>query len=114
MHTDSKDFQRKWFASSRWAEAAQFALSASLSSSQSDLQQLENNAENSILQKTKDAVVTLQDVLEGKHDEAIENTLNEYQVPRDRWWSAFYKVIEGITLIFMTYIISLLMVTIGM
>ncbi|XP_019430887.1 PREDICTED: ABC transporter C family member 2-like isoform X2 [Lupinus angustifolius] len=35
------DGHRKWMASSRWAAAAQFALAASLTSSQNDLQRLE-------------------------------------------------------------------------
>ncbi|KAK1277387.1 ABC transporter C family member 2 [Acorus gramineus] len=88
--------QRRWLASTRWTAAAQFALAVSLSSSQSDLQQLEINDENSILRKTKDAVITLRSVLEGKHDRAIEETLNDHHVPRDRWWSSLYKVVEGL------------------
>uniref|UniRef100_A0A1D1Z5A5 ABC-type xenobiotic transporter n=2 Tax=Anthurium amnicola TaxID=1678845 RepID=A0A1D1Z5A5_9ARAE len=91
-----QDGQRRWLASSRWAAAAQFALAVSLTSSQNDLQQLEIDDEDNILKKTKDAVITLQSVLEGKHDAAIEETLNQYQAPRDRWWSALYKVIEGL------------------
>ncbi|MQL75607.1 hypothetical protein Taro_007977 [Colocasia esculenta] len=91
-----RDDQRRWLASSRWAAAAQFALAVSLSSSQTDLHQLEIEDENSILKKTKDAVITLQNVLEGKHDAVIEETLNQYQVPRERWWSALYKVVEGL------------------
>lgn len=94
--THRQDGQRKWLASSRWAAAAQFALAMSLTSSQNDLQRLEIEDENSILKKTKDAVITLQSVLEGKHDAAIEETLHQYQVPRDRWWSSLYKVIEGL------------------
>jgi len=90
------DGQRKWLASSRWAAAAQFALAVSLTSSQSDLQKLEIDDENNILKKTKDAVLTLQSVLEGKHDKDIEETLELYQVPKDRWWSSLYKVVEGI------------------
>ncbi|XP_058071596.1 ABC transporter C family member 2-like [Magnolia sinica] len=90
------DGQRRWLASSRWAAAAQFALAVSLTSSHNDLQQLEIEDENSILKKTKDAVITLQGVLEGKHDKAIEETLNQYQVPRDRWWSSLYRVVEGL------------------
>lgn len=92
------DGQRRWLASSRWAAAAQFALGVSLTSSQNDLQQLEIEDQDNILNKTKDAVITLQGVLEGKHDKAIEETLEQYQVPRDRWWSSLYKVVEGIFL----------------
>lgn len=89
------DGRRRWLASSRWAAAAQFALAVSLTSSQNDLHKLEINDENSILRKTKDAVITLQSVLEGKHDSAIEESLNQYQVPKERWWSSLYKVVEG-------------------
>lgn len=89
------DGQRRWLASSRWAAAAQFALAVSLTSSQNDLTQLEIEDENSILKKTKDAVITLQGVLEGKHDKVIEETLNQYQASRDGWWSSLYRMIEG-------------------
>ncbi|XP_074364722.1 ABC transporter C family member 1-like [Apium graveolens] len=75
--TKQLDGQRKWLASSRWAAAAQFAVAVNLSSSQNDLMQLEllENDDN-ILKKTKDAVITLQAVLEGKHDKVIEETLD--------------------------------------
>ncbi|RVW39450.1 ABC transporter C family member 2 [Vitis vinifera] len=92
------DGQRRWLASSRWTAAAQFALAVSLTSSQNDLQQLEIEDENSILKKTKDAVITLQGVLEGKHDKVIEETLNQYQVSRDGWWSSLYRMIEGLAM----------------
>jgi len=91
-----QDIQRKWAASNRWAVAAQFALAASLASSHSDLLSLEVAEGNNILRKTKDAVITLQSVLEGKHNTEIEESLTEYQVPPDRWWSSLYKVIEGL------------------
>lgn len=90
-----QDGQRRWLASSRWAAAAQFALAVSLTSSQNDLQRLEIEDENSVLKKTKDAVITLQNVLEGKHDKVIEETLDQYQVPKERWWSSLFKVVEG-------------------
>ncbi|KAJ4837826.1 Multidrug resistance-associated protein 1 [Turnera subulata] len=92
------DGQRKWLASSRWAAAAQFALAVSLTSSHNDLQRLEIEDENSILKKTKDAVITLQGVLEGKHDKEIEESLNHYEISRDGWWSALYKLIEGLAM----------------
>ncbi|XP_074563219.1 ABC transporter C family member 2-like [Curcuma longa] len=88
--------QRRWLASSRWIAAAQFALGVSLSSSQTDLQRLEIEDDNSILKRTKDAVITLQNVLEGKHDKEIQEKLEEHQVSRDRWWSSLYKVVEGL------------------
>lgn len=89
------DGQRRWLASSRWAAAAQFALSASLTSSHNDLIQMEIEDDNNILKKTKDAVITLQGVLKGEHDKEIEESLERTQVPRERWWSALYKVVEG-------------------
>nr|AXN55887.1 ABC transporter C family member 2 [Crocus sativus] len=96
--TSRQDGQRRWLASIRWAAAAQYALAQSLTSSHNDLQRLEIEDENSILKKTKDAVITLQNVLEGKHDSVIEESLNQYQVPRERWWSSLYKMIEGLAL----------------
>ncbi|KAJ8490643.1 hypothetical protein OPV22_012364 [Ensete ventricosum] len=96
--TKRQEGQRRWLASSRWVAAAQFALGVSLTSSQSDLQGLVIDDENNILRRTKDAVVTLQSVLEGKHDSEIEEKLEEYHVPRDRWWSSLYKVVEGLAI----------------
>ncbi|KAJ7969063.1 ABC transporter C family member 2-like [Quillaja saponaria] len=93
------DGQRKWLASSRWAAAAQFAIAVSLTSSQNDLQRLEVEDENSILWKTKDAVITLQGVLEGKHDKVIEESLNENQISTEGWWSSLYRMIEGLAMI---------------
>lgn len=90
-----QDIQRRWVASNRWAEAAQFALARSLTSSHSDLLSLEAAEGNNILRRTKDAVITLQSVLEGKHNTEIDESLTQYQVPADRWWSSLYKVIEG-------------------
>ena len=93
-----QDIQRKWVASNRWAVAAQFALAASLASSHSDLLALEAAEGNNILRKTKDAVITLQNVLEGKHNTDIDDTLAQYEVPSDRWWSSLYKVMEGLAM----------------
>lgn len=92
------DGQRRWLASSRWTAAAQFALAVTLTSSQNDLVQLEIEDEDNILKKTKNAVITLQGVLEGKHDKEIEDTLDQYQVSRDRWWSSLYKMVEGLAM----------------
>lgn len=89
------DGKRKWLASSRWTAAAQFALGISLSSSQNNLQQLDIEDENNMLKKTKDAVITLQGVLEGKHNEVIDESLDQYQISKDGWWSALYKMVEG-------------------
>ncbi|KAJ1698125.1 hypothetical protein LUZ63_006637 [Rhynchospora breviuscula] len=96
--TKRQDGQRRWLATTRWATAAQFALAMSLTSSQNDLQKLEIVDEANILNKTKDAVITLQNVLQGRHDTEIEDTLNQYQVPADRWWSSLYKVVEGLAM----------------
>ena len=89
------DRRRKWLVSSRWSAAAQFALAVSLTSSQNDLTCLEIEDESSFLKKTRDAVLTLQGVLEGKHDKTIEESLDQYQMSKDGWWSALYKMVEG-------------------
>lgn len=84
--------------SSRWSAAAQFAISLNLASALNDLRLEEEEDESccsSVLKETRTAVITLQQVLEGKHDEVIEDTLNECMVPRDKWWSNLYTVIEG-------------------
>lgn len=89
--------KRKWNASARWAAAAQFALALSLTSSQQDLQAIaEGGNDNNILQETRNAAQILQDVLQGKHDSAIEEALVQHQVPRENWWSALFKVVEGL------------------
>ncbi|KAK6917096.1 ABC transporter-like, ATP-binding domain [Dillenia turbinata] len=88
--------QKRWLASSRWAAAAQLAVAANLGASINHFHWLENEDENSILRRTKDSVITLQEVLEGKHDEVIEESLNSYQVSRDRWWSSLYRMVEGL------------------
>lgn len=93
--------QRRWLASSRWSDAAQCALAVSLAASQNELQRLDINDKNNILTKTKDAILTLQGVLEGKHDQDIDETLNYFQVPRDRRWSSLYRIVEGTSLITM-------------
>ncbi|KAG9149726.1 hypothetical protein Leryth_012435 [Lithospermum erythrorhizon] len=94
------DLPRRWLASSRWAAAAQLALAVSLTSSHNDLIQLElrDNDDDVILKKTKDAVLTLQGVLEGKHDKMIAEKLEQYHVSRDGWWSSLYKMIEGLAI----------------
>nr|VDD06414.1 unnamed protein product [Brassica oleracea] len=88
--------QRKWLASSRWAAAAQFALGVSLTSSHNDLQILEIEDDGSILKRTKDAVVTLRNVLEGKHDKEIAESLEEHNISRDGWLSSLYRMVEGL------------------
>ncbi|KAK8553909.1 hypothetical protein V6N12_030888 [Hibiscus sabdariffa] len=95
-HDMRLDGRMRWQASSRWAAAAQFAIAVSLSSSQNDLQRFDVGDTSNILKKTEDAVMTLQGVLEGKHDAVIDDMLQQHQVPRDRWWSALYRIIEGL------------------
>ncbi|KAK0579261.1 hypothetical protein LWI29_023572 [Acer saccharum] len=92
--TKTEDGQSRAETSSRWAAAAQFALALSLTSSQNDLQRLEVEDKNSIVGKTKEAVITLQGVLAGKHDQVIDDELREHQVSGDRWWSALYRIVE--------------------
>ncbi|KAM6551932.1 hypothetical protein CsatB_001740 [Cannabis sativa] len=88
--------QRRWLASSQWKAAAQYALTVSLAPSQNDLQQSDIEDKNNILLKTKDAVVTLQGVLEGKYEQDIDEALNRFEVPSDNWWSALYRIVEGL------------------
>ncbi|XP_041993077.1 ABC transporter C family member 12-like [Salvia splendens] len=85
-----------WILSSRWNAAVQHALAANLSSAVKDLQVLGFEENSNMISKTKHAVVLLQDVLLGKHDEEIEETLQQFEVSRHTWWSAFYRVIEGL------------------
>lgn len=92
------DGHRRLLASTRWTAATRFALAATLTSSQNDLVRLEIEDEDNILKKTKNAVITLKGVLEGKHDKEIEETLDQYQVSSDSWWSSLYKIIEGFAL----------------
>lgn len=90
------DGRRKWMASSRWNVVAQHAIGISLSSSQNDLQRLEIEDDENILKKTNDAVITLQEVLEGKFDNEIDKSLFHHPISRDGWWSALYRTVEGI------------------
>lgn len=88
---------RRWLAKSHWMTAAQFALSRSLAASQNDLTRPDIDTVHvyDILVKTKDAVLTLHGVLEGKHDELIDEVLTRDEIPKYSWWSSFYRTIEG-------------------
>ncbi|XP_047166488.1 ABC transporter C family member 12-like [Vigna umbellata] len=86
-------------ASTHWTAATQFAIAATLSSLHHLLPKPSSEDNEDILDKTKDAVTILQEVLVGKHDEAIEETLHKYHIPTDRWWSTLYKVIEGLAIL---------------
>ncbi|XP_057833271.2 ABC transporter C family member 2 isoform X2 [Cryptomeria japonica] len=91
--------KRKWTASARWAAAAQLAISLSLTSPQQNLQAIaEGSTDNNILQETRNATQTLQDVLQGKHDSAIEVALVQHQVSKESWWLELFKVIEGFSI----------------
>ncbi|KAA0052500.1 ABC transporter C family member 12-like [Cucumis melo var. makuwa] len=90
---------RRWLAKSHWMTAAQFALSRSLAASQNNLKRPEIDTvhgNNDILVKTKDAFLTLHGVLEGKHDELIDEVLIRDAIPKYNWWSSFYRTIEGL------------------
>ncbi|XP_031130030.1 ABC transporter C family member 12-like [Ipomoea triloba] len=87
---------RRFFVSSHWTDAVRFALAKNLADSIKEFKVLEFEDENSILKKTEDAVVTLQGVLEGKHDEVIEEVLDHCEVPQQRWWSSLLRIIEGL------------------
>ncbi|KAK7322538.1 hypothetical protein VNO77_25923 [Canavalia gladiata] len=86
-------------ASTRWTAATQYAIATTLSSLHHQLQGPSTKDKKDFLDKTKDAVITLQEVLEGKHDEDIEESLTKYHIPSDRWWSTLYKVIEGLAVL---------------
>lgn len=90
------DEQMRRLLSSRWNSATRFALALSFTSSIEDLQLFELEDNNSVLNKTKDAAVILHEVLVGKYDKVIEETLDQLEVPKYRWWSAFHRVVEGV------------------
>lgn len=93
----AEDKKRRWAVSARWAAAAQWALAVSMSSSLRDLEEIvDMEGGETILERARYAVQTLQDILRGQHDEAITEQLSRRQVPRQRWWSAFTRVIEGL------------------
>lgn len=88
--------QMRQLASSNWAAATQCAIAATLSSLHLNLQSPNETKDNKdFLEKTKDALTTLQEVLEGKHDDVIQQTLVKYNVPTERWWSTLYQLVEG-------------------
>ena len=49
----------------------------------------------SILERVRDATITLQAVLSGKHDEEVQLALREVGVEESTWWTALRKVIQG-------------------
>jgi hypothetical protein len=87
-----------WGVSAKWAAAAKWALAMSLSSSLRELEVAETPDEHTILEEARQAVKTLQDILQGQYDDTIAEELSRRQVPRERWWSALMQVIEGLTI----------------
>nr|XP_027190431.1 ABC transporter C family member 12-like isoform X3 [Cicer arietinum] len=77
------EIHTKPLASIHWNTATQFAIATTLSSLQ-HLQSPNTKDKKDIHNITKNAVTTLQEVLEGKHGESIEETLTKYHVPIDR------------------------------
>ncbi|MED6195162.1 Canalicular multispecific organic anion transporter 1 [Stylosanthes scabra] len=92
--------QMKQLASSHWAAATQCAIAATLSSLHVNLQiPNKTNDNKDILDRMKDALTILQEVLEGKHDDVIQQTLTKYNVPAERWWSTLYRLVEGLSVL---------------
>ena len=85
----------RWQISAKWAAAAKWALAMSMSSSIRALETTETDADHTILEDARDAVKTLQDILQGQYDYTISEELSRRQVPRERWWAALMQVIEG-------------------
>eukprot|EP00897_Mesotaenium_endlicherianum_P001271 jgi/Mesen1/1171/ME000124S00204 len=96
--------KKKWArqaASQRWASATQWAMALTLTSSQRDLQDMalreeedEDDAgeEGSLIEKVRDAAMTLQTVLAGERSSEIANELSRRGVPEERWWYALLRV----------------------
>nr|XP_025624778.1 ABC transporter C family member 12 isoform X4 [Arachis hypogaea] len=92
--------QMRQLASSNWAAATQCAIAATLSSLHLNLQSPNETKDNKdFLEKTKDALTTLQEVLEGKHDDVIQQTLVKHNVPTERWWSTLHQLVEGLSVL---------------
>ncbi|KAJ7553297.1 hypothetical protein O6H91_06G091300 [Diphasiastrum complanatum] len=92
-----QDEKRKWAVAAKWVAAAQWALATSVKSSQQDLQAITDpTASEGILDKTRDAAKTLQEVLSGQYIEEITNELQSRNVPVIKWWSALLRVVEGL------------------
>lgn len=93
----AEEKKRRWAVSARWTAAAQWALAVSLSSSLQDLEEIVGMEDgDTILESSRNAVKTLQEVLQGQHDDTITMELSKREVPRERWWSAIIRVIEGL------------------
>jgi ATP-binding cassette subfamily C (CFTR/MRP) protein 1 len=83
-------------ASAKWISAAKWALALSLTGSHQELDAIcRNETSDNILHRTRDAAHTLQEVLLGHHDDAIDEELNKREVAHDRWWHSLLRVVEG-------------------
>lgn len=108
--------RRSLAASAKWASAARWALALSLTGSHQELDAIcqSETPRSTVLNRTRDAAHTLQEVLLGHHDDAIDEELKERQVSKDRWWFSLLRVVEGMCTfdrslapIFLVYQISL-------
>ncbi|CAM6104569.1 unnamed protein product [Calypogeia fissa] len=90
--------QRNLEASAKWASAARWALALSLTGSHQELDAIcqSETPRSTVLNRTRDAAHTLQEVLLGHHDDAIDEELKERQVSKDRWWFSLLRVVEGL------------------
>ncbi|XP_057458600.1 ABC transporter C family member 12-like isoform X2 [Lotus japonicus] len=98
-YNKGQESHTRQLAFTHWAAATKFAIASTLSSVHNNLQKPSSKENKDFLDETKDAVTTLQEVLEGKHDEAIEETLTKFHVPTYRWWSTLHQVIEGLAIL---------------
>ncbi|KAI4368065.1 hypothetical protein MLD38_016670 [Melastoma candidum] len=95
LHGCSSDVSTR-LASSYWVAAANRALAVSLSSNETVQSSVADMDEENIVRRTRDAIMTLRGVLEGMHDDDIDRTLDLYEVSRGSWWSALYKMVQGL------------------
>lgn len=89
--------KRRWGVSAKWAAATQWALAMSMTSSLQTLGEITNgDIDHTILEEARGAIRVLQDILQGRHDDAISEELSRRRVPTERWWSALSRIIEGL------------------
>lgn len=97
MNGLAEEKKQRWGVSAKWAAATQWALAMSMASSLQTLGEIsERDGDHTILEEARGAVRTLQDILQGRHDDEITEELSRRQVPRERWWSALSRVMEGL------------------
>ncbi|MCO5609705.1 hypothetical protein L7F22_063937 [Adiantum nelumboides] len=89
--------RKRWGVSAKWAAATQWALAMSMMSSLQTLGEISNgDIDHTILEEARGAIRVLQDILQGRHDDGITEELVRRRVPREKWWSALSRVIEGL------------------